>query len=152
VVDADDLEEPEKELAMASLWPVPDALGGCSDAAGAAVGGGAGLGAIGRFPMPSAGALTRPTLRWAAAQALARCRLLAGQSGMMVIGHILNGSLRSPAKSPHNWSSRLSNSGGSMDRNRLVLNHRPERSSASVSASPPSSSAARWRRKLSSTT
>jgi hypothetical protein len=46
VVDADDLEQPEIELAMASLWPVPDALGGCSDAADAAVGGGAGLGAM----------------------------------------------------------------------------------------------------------
>jgi hypothetical protein len=46
VVDADDLEQPEKELAMASLWPVPDALDGCSDAADAAVGGGAGLGAM----------------------------------------------------------------------------------------------------------
>jgi hypothetical protein len=43
VVDADDLEQLEKELAMASLWPVPDALGGGSDAADAAVGGGAGL-------------------------------------------------------------------------------------------------------------
>jgi hypothetical protein len=31
VVDADDFEQPEKELAMASLWPVPDALGGCSE-------------------------------------------------------------------------------------------------------------------------
>jgi hypothetical protein len=31
---------------MASLWPVPDALGGCSDAADAAAGGGAGLGAM----------------------------------------------------------------------------------------------------------
>jgi hypothetical protein len=46
VVDADGFEQPEKELAMASLWPVPDALGGCSDAADAAVGGGAGLGAV----------------------------------------------------------------------------------------------------------
>jgi hypothetical protein len=46
VVDADDLKKPEKELAMASLWPVPDALGGCSDAANAAVGGGEGLGAM----------------------------------------------------------------------------------------------------------
>jgi hypothetical protein len=46
VVDADDLEQFEKELAMASLWPVPDALGGCSDAADAAAGGSAGLGAM----------------------------------------------------------------------------------------------------------
>jgi hypothetical protein len=49
VVDADDIEQPEKELAMASLWPVPDALGGCSDAADAAVGGSAGLGAMPTF-------------------------------------------------------------------------------------------------------
>jgi hypothetical protein len=42
VVDAEDIEQPEKELAMLSLW---------------------------LFPMPSAGALTRPTLWWAAAQA-----------------------------------------------------------------------------------
>jgi hypothetical protein len=34
--------------------------------------------------MPSAGILTRPTLRWAAAQASARFRLMAGQSGKMV--------------------------------------------------------------------
>jgi hypothetical protein len=53
VVDAGDLEQPEKELAMASLWPVPEALVGCSDAADAAVGG---------------------------AQASARCRFLVGQS------------------------------------------------------------------------
>jgi hypothetical protein len=31
---------------MALLWPVPDALGGCSDAADAALGGGTGLGAM----------------------------------------------------------------------------------------------------------
>jgi hypothetical protein len=46
VEDADDLEQPEKELAMASLWPVPDPLGGCSDVADAAVDGGTGLGAM----------------------------------------------------------------------------------------------------------
>jgi hypothetical protein len=46
VVDADNLEQPEKELAMASPRPVLDALGGCSDAADAAVGGSAGLGAM----------------------------------------------------------------------------------------------------------
>jgi hypothetical protein len=39
-----------------------------------------------------------------------------------------------------------------MDRKRLALNDRPGRSSASVSASPPSSSAAREWRRLSSTT
>jgi hypothetical protein len=74
---SDDLEQPEKELAMASLWPVPDALGGCSDAADAAVGGGAGLGTM----------LTS-----------------GGQSGKMVtdvvIGHTPNGSLRSFSQVP----------------------------------------------------
>jgi hypothetical protein len=57
---------------------------------------------------------------------------------VVVIGHAPNGSIRSPAKSPHNRSSRLPKSGGGMDRKRLALNDRPERSSASVSASPPS--------------
>jgi hypothetical protein len=47
-------QKPEKELVMASIWPVPDALGGCSDAADAAVGGGAGLGA-----MPTSGGAVR---------------------------------------------------------------------------------------------
>jgi hypothetical protein len=89
VVDADDLEQPEKELAKALLWPVPDALGGCSDAADAVVSGSAGLGA-----MPTFG----------------------GAVGThVVIGHTSNGSLRSPAKSPHNRSSRLPKSGGGMD-------------------------------------
>jgi hypothetical protein len=56
VVDADDLEQPEKEQAMVSLSPV----------------------------------MTRPTLRWMAAQASARCQLLAGQSGKMVT-HVVIG-------------------------------------------------------------
>jgi hypothetical protein len=37
-VDADKLEQLKKELAIASLWPVPDALCGCSYAADAAMG------------------------------------------------------------------------------------------------------------------
>jgi hypothetical protein len=94
---------------------------------------------FGRFPMPSADSLTRQTLWWAAAQASARRRLLAGQSGKVVthvvIGHTLNGYLRFPVKSPHNRSSRLQKSGGGMDRNRLALNDRSKWSSTSESAS-----------------
>jgi hypothetical protein len=60
----------------------------------------------------------------------------------VVIGHIPNGSLRSSAKSPHNRLSKLPKSAGGMDRKVITLNDRPERSSASVSTSPPLSSAA----------
>jgi hypothetical protein len=55
----------------------------------------------------------------------------------VVIGPTSNGSVRSSAKSPHNRSSRLPKSEGSMDRKRLALNDRPKMSSASVSAYPP---------------
>jgi hypothetical protein len=47
----------------------------------------------------------------------------------VVIGHTPNGSLLSPAKSPHNRSSRLSKSGGGIDCSGLALNDRPKRSS-----------------------
>jgi hypothetical protein len=45
-MDIDDLEQPEKELAMASFGLVPEALSGCGNAADAAVGGGNDLSAM----------------------------------------------------------------------------------------------------------
>jgi hypothetical protein len=114
VVDADDLEQPEKELAMASLWPVPDALGGCSDAADAAVGGGVDLGAM-------------PTSGGAVGIDVDTCRDRAHAQRLPVV----------PSQVPAQPVVEAAKSGGSMDHKRLSLNDRPKRPSASVSASPP---------------
>jgi hypothetical protein len=99
VVDADDLEQPEKELAMASLWSVPDALGGYSDAADATVGAGSGLGAM----STSGGAVGK--------DGDTRCDRAHTQRLPAV-----------PSQVPAQPVVEVAKSGGGMDLNRLALN------------------------------